>query len=99
MTTTALGYIFLLAELIVIISGRDARDSGYTVLESGVALLREKKPTNWIPLIGLVLSILAQIVVGVLVWFGAIHDQLLILSTAAGILEWDLDFNGSFREC
>lgn len=88
--TTVLSYVFLLAEAVVILSSRRESRFGYASL-AAQAILPTEPPsgTKWTPLIGVVLSILAQIVVGVLVWFellGPRSDQLLILSTAAGFL-------------
>lgn len=88
--TTVLSYVFLLAEAVVILSSRRESRFGYASL-AAQAILPTEPPSGakWTPLIGVVLSILAQIVVGVLVWFellGPRSDQLLILSTAAGFL-------------
>lgn len=97
--TTVLSYVFVLAEAVVVLSSR-REPSGYTSL-TAQALLPTEPPsgTKWTPFIGVVLSILAQIVVGVLVWFellGPRSDQLLILSTAAGFLAVGFGFQKLF---
>ena len=78
--TTVLSYVFLLAEAVVVLSSRRESRFGYASL-AAQAILPTEPPsgTKWTPLIGVVLSILAQLL-------GPRSDQLLILSTAAGFL-------------